>query len=75
MSYCFRFFTSLLGTKGNGAAPDSDVSESEKLVQNLEFCVDRICDIFGLRQVVQDFDENYYEEEKRSKVKPSVTIS
>ena len=55
----------MAGTNGSTTSNDSEISEREKLLQNLDFCVDRISDIFNLRQIVEEYEENFFEEKRQ----------
>ncbi len=56
----------MAGTNGSTTSNDSEISEREKLLQNLDFCVDRISDLFNLRQIVEEYEENFFEEKRQN---------
>ena len=53
----FRIFSFLSGTNGSSSSADNEIGEREKLLQNLDFCVDKIANIFNLRQVVEECEQ------------------
>jgi len=60
-----RIFSFFAGTNGSTTSNDSEISEREKLLQNLDFCVDRISDIFNLRQIVEEYEDHFFEEKRQ----------
>ena len=59
----------LAGSDGrNTSSVDADVAEREKLLQNLDFCVNKMAEMFNLRQIVEEIEDNFLEEEKKDQV-------
>ena len=56
------------GAGESNSSVDSELVQREKLLQNLDFCVDKISDIFGLGQVVEDVEGNLLDEDQKNKV-------
>ena len=66
--FFFRFFSLFSGSSDSTSSVDTELLEREKLLQNLDFCVDKIGDIFGLGQVVEDVEGNLLDEDQKNKV-------
>jgi hypothetical protein len=59
----------LAGTSGTAPSVDAEIVEREKVLQNLEFCVEKIGDIFNLNQIADDYRQTFAEESKNKVIK------
>ena len=59
----------MAGTSGTAPSVDAEIVEREKVLQNLEFCVEKIGDIFNLNQIADDYRQTFAEESKNKVIK------
>jgi hypothetical protein len=59
----------LAGTSGTAPSVDAEIVEREKVLQNLEFCVEKIGDIFNLNQIADDYRQTFAEESKNKVIR------
>lgn len=65
----YRVFSFLAGTSGTAPSVDAEIVEREKVLQNLEFCVEKIGDIFNLNQIADDYRQTFADESKNKVIK------
>ena len=54
----------MAGTSGSTPSVDAELVDREKVLQNLEFSIQKICEIFNLNQIADDYRQNFVEESK-----------
>ncbi len=59
----------MAGTSGTAPSVDAEIVEREKVLQNLEFCVEKIGDIFNLNQIADDYRQTFAEESKNKVIR------